>query len=258
MKLKFFLITIVVICLILSITGTTTELYQMAKPTSLIYKNNPVVILDAGHGGVDGGAVADDGTVEKDLNLQIAKKVEKFIKAFGFATVMTRNDDASTDSNEGDKIRIRKKNDMHNRLNTMKQYENAVFVSIHLNKFSQEDCHGAQVIYSPRTADSSKLLAEKNKNTGSLLALEEDWKKVLPDLFVDQGFYIFPCYYQRYEVGDRNIEQSVSNYRTMFDRLKMIFTGNEFTLQELFDNMEILQAARMATLESGGITRATQ
>ncbi|MDO4743590.1 MAG: N-acetylmuramoyl-L-alanine amidase [bacterium] len=161
MKLKFFLITIVVICLILSITGTTTELYQMAKPTSLIYKNNPVVILDAGHGGFDGGAVADDGTVEKDLNLQIAKKVEKFIKAFGFATVMTRNDDASTDSNEGDKIRIRKKNDMHNRLNTMKQYENAVFVSIHLNKFSQEDCHGAQVIYSPRTADSSKLLAEK-------------------------------------------------------------------------------------------------
>lgn len=95
---------------------------------------------------------------------------------------------------------------------------------------------------SMRVAIRTKLLAEKNKNTGSLLALEEDWKKVLPDLFVDQGFYIFPCYYQRYEVGDRTIERSVSNYRTMFDRLKMIFTGNEFTLQELFDNMEILQA----------------
>lgn len=52
MKLKFFLITIVAICVLLSVAAATTELYQMAAPTSLIYKNNPVVIIDAGHGGL--------------------------------------------------------------------------------------------------------------------------------------------------------------------------------------------------------------
>lgn len=116
-------------------------------------------MANSAHGGLDSGAVAENGTLEKDLNLQIAKKVEKFIKIFGFACVMTRNDDSVSHS------KFNKKRDMQDRLNMMKQYDNSIFVSIHLNKFSQKNCKGAQVLYSPKTADSSGLLAKKIQNS---------------------------------------------------------------------------------------------
>ncbi|MBR1988751.1 MAG: hypothetical protein IKA36_06930 [Clostridia bacterium] len=93
-----------------------------------------------------------------------------------------------------------------------------------------------------RAAIKEKLLAETNSITGSLLADESEWKKVLPDLFVDSGFYIFPCYYQRASFGDNVIEQNISNYKTMYSRLRNIFTGDEFTDQQLFDYAEIIQA----------------
>ena len=99
----------------------------------------------------------------------------------------------------------------------------------------------------PSSADMNlairnKLLAEKNKVTNAVLATETEWRQVLPDLFIDGGFYVFPCYYQREQFGDNVIEQNISNYRTMFDRVKRIFTGSEFTEQQLFDYMEIIQA----------------
>ncbi len=95
---------------------------------------------------------------------------------------------------------------------------------------------------SMRQAIKDRLLSEINPITGSQLADETEWKKVLPDLFVDSGFYIFPCYYQRMKNNGITIEQNISNYKTMFERLKLIFTGNEFTEQELFDYAEIIQA----------------
>ena len=54
----------------------------------------PVIIIDAGHGGEDGGATAIDGTNEKDINLQIAKYLNSFFISGGFKTVMTRTDDS--------------------------------------------------------------------------------------------------------------------------------------------------------------------
>ena len=88
----------------------------------------------------------------------------------------------------------------------------------------------------------NKLLSERNKTTGSVLATEQEWRQVLPDLFIDNGFYVFPCYYQRAAFGNNVIEQNISSFRTMFDRIKRIFVANEFTDQQLFDHMEIIQA----------------
>ena len=93
-----------------------------------------------------------------------------------------------------------------------------------------------------RDAIRESLLNEKNSVTGGSLATESEWKEVLPDLFIDSSFYIFPCYYQRVKYGSSMIEQSISSYRTMYDRLRRVFTSGEYTEQELFDNMEILQA----------------
>ena len=93
-----------------------------------------------------------------------------------------------------------------------------------------------------REAIRGKLMNEINKTTQGKLATEEEWKSIFPDLFVDSGFYIFPCYYQRRKFGNNTIEQNISNYRTIYDRLKMIFSSGEFTDKELFDNAELIQA----------------
>ena len=66
----------------------------------------PTVILDAGHGGFDGGAVAPDGTVEKEINLKIALKLKEFLRLGGYEVVMTRDSDVSTDDVETDKIAV--------------------------------------------------------------------------------------------------------------------------------------------------------
>lgn len=125
-----------------------------AKPES-----RTAVILDAGHGGFDGGAVALDGTVEKDINLKIALTLKSFLKQGGFDVIMTRESDSSTDNVESDKIAVRKKSDLKNRLELMHEHPEAVFVSIHLNKFTTSAANGSQVFYSP-AREESKILGE--------------------------------------------------------------------------------------------------
>lgn len=117
-----------------------------------------VIIIDAGHGGFDGGAVAYDGTLEKDLNLEVALELERVAKALGLKTVMVRTTDKSTDS-DGEQSGSRKVKDIKNRLALMKKYENSIFISIHMNKYSTSQPNGAQVFYSPYKG--SDVLAER-------------------------------------------------------------------------------------------------
>lgn len=118
-----------------------------------------VIIIDAGHGGEDGGAVGSDSTVEKDINLSISMKVNEILSAYGYTTHMIRTTDTSIHDSNADTTRERKISDIHNRALTMNKYENCIYVSIHQNKF--EDCSvwGAQSFYSPND-EASKLLAD--------------------------------------------------------------------------------------------------
>ena len=92
-------------------------------------KQKPQIIIDAGHGGFDGGAVADDGTVEKDINLNISNTLSELLRIYGFEVIVTRSIDVSTDNTESEKIATRKKSDLRNRLEMMNDYPEAVFVS---------------------------------------------------------------------------------------------------------------------------------
>lgn len=115
-----------------------------------------VIIIDAGHGGFDGGAVASDGTIEKDINLDIALKLNDLLMAFGYKTIMVRTDDTSTD--DLDVSGSKKASDIKNRVKLMQKYENSIFVSIHMNKYSTSQPNGAQVFYS--LFGDSKNMAE--------------------------------------------------------------------------------------------------
>ena len=115
------------------------------------------VIIDAGHGGFDGGAVAPDGTLEKDLNLSVALKLDSVLKIMGYDTVLVRDTDISTADDKGTE-RSQKVSDIKARLRLTEKYKDALFVSIHMNKYTSPQPHGAQVFYSQ--VDGSKELAE--------------------------------------------------------------------------------------------------
>lgn len=117
------------------------------------------VIVDAGHGGDDGGAIGIDGTVEKDINLDIALKLEKILKIYGFNVIMTRTQDVMTCDDGLDSLRKRKISDIHNRFELMRKNPDAIFISVHQNKFEDSSQHGTQVFYSGND-ERSKELAE--------------------------------------------------------------------------------------------------
>lgn len=99
--------------------------------------------------------MADDGTVEKDINLSICLELEKKLTKGGYEVIMTRTDDSSTESE--DRVGSRKKSDLKNRLQLMTDYPDAVFVSIHLNKFTTSAASGSQVFYSGESERSKQL-----------------------------------------------------------------------------------------------------
>lgn len=114
-------------------------------------------MANSAHGGFDGGAVAPDGTVEKDINLKISNLISEMLKTAGYKVILTREADVSTDDVETDTIAIRKKSDLKNRLKLMKDYPDAIFVSIHLNKFTTSAARGSQVFYNGKISESKQL-----------------------------------------------------------------------------------------------------
>lgn len=121
---------------------------------------NRTVIVDAGHGGFDGGAVAADGTNEKEINLQIADKLNSILKIYGFNVIMTRTDDDSVHDENAQTIRQKKVSDIHNREKIIIENPDAIFVSIHQNKYPDSSVSGTQVFYS-KNNPLSYVLAQK-------------------------------------------------------------------------------------------------
>ncbi len=122
-----------------------------------------VIVIDAGHGTPDGGAVGLSGTLEKDLNLEVAKSLGNFLEQSGAFVVYTRYDDNSIADDLDKSIREIKRSDLNNRKNIKANSGADMFISIHMNKFSDSQYKGAQVFYA-QSPDESKVLAEKIQN----------------------------------------------------------------------------------------------
>ena len=128
-----------------------------SKIVSNISIPKPMLIIDAGHGGFDGGAVGIDGTVEKDLNLSIAKKIADLALLGGYDVVMVRESDSDVSDEGLDTIRKKKVSDIHNRYALAERFPEAVFLSIHQNHFEQSKYWGTQVFYGAKNPQSQKL-----------------------------------------------------------------------------------------------------
>ncbi len=136
-------------------------------------KQSGIIVIDAGHGLPDGGAVGMNGTIESTLNIKIAKLVEKSLTKKGYSVIMTRTDESAV-SDEGKTLAQRKRSDMYKRLEAINSSNADMFISIHMNKFTDSRYFGAQVIYSDNFVQSEQLAAFIQKN---LCNLEENTSK---------------------------------------------------------------------------------
>jgi len=140
------------------VTATSFSLFK-SQTTSVLPVNRKIIVIDAGHGTPDGGAMAEDGTLEKDINLDVANRLYKLLEKTGAYVIMTRLDDNAVTDDLDEKIREIKRRDLKNRRDIRDNSNADLFVSIHMNKFEQSEYYGAQVFYS-QTPPESKKLAE--------------------------------------------------------------------------------------------------
>ena len=118
-------------------------------------ENNKVIVIDPGHGGIDGGAKSENGVIEKDINLSISLKIKAALESKGYKVIMTRSEDVGLYT-EGKKVREKKIEDLGNRVKIKKENKCDAFISIHQNMFPQKNCKGAQV-WSANNEPSQKL-----------------------------------------------------------------------------------------------------
>ena len=136
-------------------TPPETPVISVEKPEPTLARK---VVLDPGHGGLDSGSVGINDALEKDINLKISLMLRDMLEMTGFEVIMTRETDVSIHDEGLSKIVVQKRSDLQNRLKIMEENPDAIFVSIHQNKFEQEKYSGAQVFYNERD-DRNAVLA---------------------------------------------------------------------------------------------------
>ena len=150
-----FISLVLVLASIIEIKNSSDDVMKLTPITS------KTIIVDAGHGGIDPGAMNRDQTIlEKDVNLKIAMKIKELIEASGGVVILTRNDDTSLYTEDGGKtIRQKYNENLKNRKKIIEESSANMFVSIHLNAFQDSKYYGAQTFY-PQGKEDDKALAQ--------------------------------------------------------------------------------------------------
>lgn len=183
---------------------------QAFAPARLAHRQ---LILDAGHGGEDGGAVSLTGVPESHINLAVVLRIDQLLGFYGVAPILVRDSDISIYDPGCETLRQKKVSDLHNRVAAIEATENAVVISIHQNTFSNSAYHGAQAFFRP--GEKSKALAElvqksiqegvdpSNKRTPTQIADSVYLMKHItcPAVLVECGFLSNPAEEEKLQSG---------------------------------------------------------
>lgn len=168
----------VAICLsFLCLCGAYATMLQLQRirPVSARGDTLPTIVIDAGHGGMDGGAVGvNNKELEKDINLSIAATLDELLRSAGYTTIMVRTEDVSIHDPQFTSVRQQKTSDIKNRLKLAEETPNAVYISIHLNHFGQSKYYGAQMFYSKNNPESTILATLLQEQFRTLLQPENE------------------------------------------------------------------------------------
>ena len=173
--------------------------------------HRPVVVLDSGHGGMDPGKIGIDGSLEKDINLQIAERLKMYLEASDVDVLMTREDDRGLYEESDDS---KKMADMKNRCKKIEEANPDLVVSIHQNSYHQEPISGGQVFYY-KTSERGKRLAEILQRRFDYVLGERNTRQAKPNgnyyllLHVKQPIVIVECGFLSNwkEAADLNAEE---------------------------------------------------
>ncbi len=134
------------------------------------------IVVDAGHGGEDGGTVGDGNVLEKDLNLEVSVILYDLLKINGTKVIMTRTEDKMLYDRYDNYNGKKKMYDLRARVETANETENAILISIHMNSYPDPSCSGAQVYYSKNHSESYNIAGKIQTSIASHLQKDNDRK----------------------------------------------------------------------------------
>lgn len=169
------------------------------------FSSHSLLVIDAGHGGMDGGTTGVSGVREDAVNLAIAKRLNAVLTLFGYETAMTRTTEADV-STEGETIRARKQSDLRNRVSQINALPDALVISIHQNHYPDPRYDGPQVFHTPNAAELAAAMqsalnaaldptSRRSPKTASGIYLMEHISH--PGLLVECGFLSNPSEEQK-------------------------------------------------------------
>ena len=148
-----------IVAFVILVTSANRAVTAIAN--NMPVKRGKTIIIDAGHGGDDGGATSCTGVLESSINLEIALRLEDLMHLLGYNTVMIRRTDTSVYT-EGDTIATKKISDLKERVRVVNETQNCILLSIHQNIFADSRYAGAQVFYND--VEAAQTLAERLQN----------------------------------------------------------------------------------------------
>jgi N-acetylmuramoyl-L-alanine amidase cwlD len=163
----------------LLIAVVSIEIFQMnlkeeSIETVALPVSNKVIVLDAGHGNPDGGAVSTNGISEAEINLKIALKLQNLLEQSGATVILTRSDEDGIYDADKTKLKNQKVSDIKNRVKIGNSSSADIFVSIHLNKIPQSQYSGWQTFFKSGSEQGEKLATSIQENLNKTIEKENN------------------------------------------------------------------------------------
>lgn len=196
----FFINSTVLFLLFVTVISYNNFSYTMANIKAI--EARKCVIIDAGHGGVDGGTTSCSGITESVYNLQIALRLQDLMHLLGIKTTMVRTTDTSIHT-EGETIASKKISDLKNRVKLVENTQNSILISIHQNYYHDSRYAGAQVFYANKNMSHDFAVRMQNalvsglRNNNTRKAKKADsiyllQKITRPGILIECGFLSNP------------------------------------------------------------------